>query len=42
MGARARLSAEQYSWDRIARRVLSYYERLLYERGLHPPSLSAG
>lgn len=34
MGARARLRAEQYSWDRIAQRVLSYYERLLYERSL--------
>jgi phosphatidylinositol alpha-mannosyltransferase len=34
MGQRARQSAEQYRWDRIARRVLSYYERLLYERGL--------
>lgn len=36
MGVRARASAEQYGWDRIARRVLSYYERLLYERGLLP------
>lgn len=36
MGERARLSAQQYSWDRIAHKVLSYYERLLYERGLHP------
>jgi len=34
MGARARVSAEQYSWDRVARRVLSYYQRLLYERGV--------
>ncbi len=34
MGTNARLSAEQYSWDRIARKVLSYYERLLYERRL--------
>jgi phosphatidylinositol alpha-mannosyltransferase len=38
MGARARLSAQQYSWDRVANRVLSYYERLLYERGIHPAS----
>jgi phosphatidylinositol alpha-mannosyltransferase len=36
MGLRALASAEQYGWDRIARRVLSYYERLLYERGLLP------
>lgn len=34
MGARARIRAEEYSWDRIAQRVLSYYERLLYERSL--------
>ncbi len=34
MGARARTRAEQYSWDRVAQRVLSYYERLLYERSL--------
>lgn len=32
LGRRARLRAEQYSWDRVAQRVLSYYERLLYER----------
>ncbi|MHB8577209.1 MAG: glycosyltransferase, partial [Dehalococcoidia bacterium] len=38
MGERGRQSAQQYSWDRVARRVLSYYERLLYERGmLHAP-----
>ncbi len=30
----ARLRAEDFSWDRIAQRVLSYYERLLYERAL--------
>lgn len=34
MGRRARLRAEQYSWDQVAQRVLSYYERLLYERGI--------
>jgi phosphatidylinositol alpha-mannosyltransferase len=34
MGRRARLRAEEYGWDRVAQRVLSYYERLLYERGL--------
>ena len=34
MGERGRISAEQYSWDRIARKVMSYYERLLYEHGL--------
>jgi phosphatidylinositol alpha-mannosyltransferase len=34
MAVRARLRAEQYGWDRVAQRVLSYYERLLYERGM--------
>jgi hypothetical protein len=34
MGRHARLRAEEYGWDRVAQRVLSYYERLLYERGL--------
>jgi phosphatidylinositol alpha-mannosyltransferase len=37
MGVRARRRAEQYSWNRVAQRVLSYYERLLYERSLMPP-----
>ena len=35
MGVAGRLRAEQYSWERIAQRVLSYYERLLYERHPH-------
>ena len=34
MGQRARARAEEFGWDRIAQRVLSYYERLLYERQL--------
>jgi len=34
MGESARLSADHYSWDRIARKVMSYYERLLYEHGM--------
>jgi phosphatidyl-myo-inositol alpha-mannosyltransferase len=34
MSVRARARSEQYSWERVAQRVLSYYERLLYERGL--------
>ena len=34
MARRARLRAEEYSWDRVAQRVLSYYERLLYEHSL--------
>jgi len=34
MGRHARARAEEFGWDRIAQRVLSYYERLLYERGM--------
>jgi phosphatidyl-myo-inositol alpha-mannosyltransferase len=40
MGAAGKLRAEQYSWERIAQRVLSYYERLLYERLPHHGRLS--
>ena len=38
MGRLARLRAEEFGWDRIAQRVLSYYERLLYERRLARPN----
>jgi phosphatidyl-myo-inositol alpha-mannosyltransferase len=31
LGARGQAQAVHYSWDNIARRVMSYYERLLYE-----------
>jgi phosphatidylinositol alpha-mannosyltransferase len=31
LGAAGQDQAAHYSWDNIARRVLSYYERLLYE-----------
>jgi phosphatidylinositol alpha-mannosyltransferase len=34
MGRHARARAEEFGWDRVAQRVLSYYERLLYERQL--------
>lgn len=34
MGRHARTRAEEFGWDRVAQRVLSYYERLLYERHL--------
>ena len=34
MGERGRLRAQEYSWERISQRVLSYYERLLHERQL--------
>jgi phosphatidylinositol alpha-mannosyltransferase len=32
MGERGRQRAQAFSWDRVSRRVLSYYERLDYER----------
>ena len=34
MGEMGRLRAEQFSWERISQRILSYYERLIYERRL--------
>ena len=38
MGEQGRLLAEEYSWERISQRVLSYYERLLHERQLTVPA----
>jgi len=32
MGDQGRAHAEDYSWDRVSQQVLSYYERLRYER----------
>jgi phosphatidylinositol alpha-mannosyltransferase len=32
MGAKGRVRAQEFSWERVSQRVLSYYERLLYER----------
>jgi len=32
LGLRGQAQAAHYSWDNVAHRVLSYYERLLYER----------
>lgn len=32
LGQRGQAQAAHYSWDNVAHRVLSYYERLLYER----------
>lgn len=32
MGERARQRAQEYSWERVSQKVLSYYERLQYER----------
>ena len=31
---RGKERAQHFSWDRVSRRVLSYYERLAYEKGL--------
>jgi glycosyltransferase involved in cell wall biosynthesis len=31
MGKNGRLRAEQFRWDRVSQRVLSYYEQLQYE-----------
>jgi len=32
MGERAQQRAQEYSWERVSQRVLTYYERLQYER----------
>ena len=34
MASRGRERSVHYSWDRVSQRVLSYYERLIYERRL--------
>jgi phosphatidylinositol alpha-mannosyltransferase len=34
MAERGRDAAQHYAWDRVSQRVLSYYERLIYERQL--------
>jgi phosphatidylinositol alpha-mannosyltransferase len=34
MAQRGRERAQYYSWDRVSQQVLSYYERLIYERQL--------
>jgi len=34
MAARGRERAQYFSWDRVSQQVLSYYERLIYERNL--------
>jgi phosphatidylinositol alpha-mannosyltransferase len=34
MAARGRARAQQFRWDRVSQQVLSYYERLMYERQL--------
>jgi phosphatidylinositol alpha-mannosyltransferase len=32
MGERAQQRAQEYSWERVSQRVITYYERLQYER----------
>ena len=34
MAAHGRERAQHFRWDRVSQRVLSYYERLIYERRL--------
>jgi phosphatidylinositol alpha-mannosyltransferase len=41
MGERGRQRAPEYSWERISQRVLSYYERLRYEKQVGPSPLAA-
>jgi len=36
MSAKARERAQHFSWERVSQRVLSYYERLAYEKGTLP------
>ena len=33
MGERARAKGAEYSWDNVARKVMAYYERLLWAHG---------
>lgn len=40
MGRQARARADEFGWHRVAQRVLTYYERLLYER--RPPGQKVG
>jgi len=42
MGERGRQRAPEFSWERISQRVLSYYERLRYEKPSSQPPLTAG
>ena len=39
LGEAGRHRAEEYSWPRVAQQVLSYYERLRYNRATHARSL---
>jgi len=42
MAARGGDRAKHFAWDRVAQRVLSYYERLIYERRLVERTEAAG
>ncbi len=42
MGALGRERSQHYRWDRVAQSVLSYYERLIYERKLSDRSAAEG
>lgn len=39
MGAAGRVRVDYYSWPRVSQRVLSYYERLRYNRATHARSI---
>jgi len=41
MGERGRQRAPEFGWERISQRVLSYYERLRYEKQSSPSPLTA-
>jgi phosphatidylinositol alpha-mannosyltransferase len=41
MGEQGRQRAPEFSWERISQRVLSYYERLRYEKQSSPSPLTA-
>lgn len=38
MGENGRQRTEQFRWERVSQRVLSYYEQLQYERRAGPQS----
>lgn len=40
LGAAGRKRTDEYSWPRVSRQVISYYERLLYNRASHARSLT--
>ena len=37
LGERGKHQAQRYSWDSVARQVMSYYERVLYQKSQHDP-----